>query len=151
EAGGGRATVGLRWGDPHVKGFESLRLGFLPRFDRAYSALIEDLDARGLLSTTLVLAWGEFGRTPRVNNDAGRDHYPNVFSAALAGGPVRGGRVVGESDAKGAFPKSNAKTPQDVLALLYRHLGIDTSVQYLNEAGRPIPVLPSGKPIDELC
>ncbi len=67
-----------------------------------------------------MLAWGEFGRTPRVNNDAGRDHYPNVFSAALAGGPVKGGRVVGESDAKGAFPKANPKTPQDVLATMYQ-------------------------------
>jgi hypothetical protein len=151
EAGVRLVTVDLRWWDTHVKGFESLRLGFLPRFDRAYSALIEDLEQRGLLSSTLVIAWGEFGRTPRVNNDAGRDHYPNVFSAALAGGPVKGGRVVGSSDAKGAFPKGNPKTPQDVLALLYRHLGVDTTRQYLNEAGRPIPVLPSGTPIDELC
>ena len=144
-------TVDLRWWDTHVKGFESLRLGFLPRFDRAYSALIEDLEQRGLLSSTLVIAWGEFGRTPRVNGDAGRDHYPNVFSAALAGGPIVGGRVVGESDAKGAFPKTNPKTPQDVLATLYRHLGIDTEQQYLNGTGRPISVLPSGKPIEELC
>src|SRR4051812_21169127 len=151
EAGVRLVTVDLRWWDTHVKGFESLRLGFLPRFDRAYSALIEDLDARGLLESTLVIAWGEFGRTPKVNNDAGRDHYPNVFSAALAGGPVKGGRVVGESDAKGAFPKSNPKTPQDVLALVYRYLGVDTHAQYLNEAGRPISVLPSGEPIDELC
>jgi hypothetical protein len=150
EAGVRLVTVDLRWWDTHVKGFESLRLGFLPRFDRAYSALIEDLDQRGLLASTLVIAWGEFGRTPRVNKDAGRDHYPNVFSAALAGGPVKGGRVVGESDAKGAFPKTNPKTPQDVLALLYRHLGIDTQQQYLNNAGRPIAVLPSGSPIDEL-
>jgi uncharacterized protein (DUF1501 family) len=97
-----------------------------------------------------VIAWGEFGRTPRVNNDAGRDHYPNVFSAALAGGPVRGGRVVGESDAKGAFPKSNPKTPQDVLATLYDYLGIDTEATYLNNAGRPMAVLPSGAPIREL-
>jgi hypothetical protein len=151
EAGVRLVTVDLRWWDTHVKGFESLRLGFLPRFDRAYSALIEDLEQRGLLSSTLVIAWGEFGRTPRVNTNAGRDHYPNVFSAALAGGPVKGGRVVGSSDAKGAFPKGNPKTPQDVLALLYRHLGVDTTKQYLNEAGRPIPVLPSGTPIDELC
>jgi hypothetical protein len=151
EAGVRLVTVDLRWWDTHVKGFESLRLGFLPRFDKAYSALIEDLDQRGLLSSTLVIAWGEFGRTPRVNNDAGRDHYPNVFSAALAGGPVQGGRVVGESDAKGAFPKTNPKTPQDVLALMYRHLGVDTSQQYQNSGGRPIPVLPSGQPIDELC
>ena len=143
-------TVDLRWWDTHVKGFESLRLGFLPRFDRAYSALIEDLEQRGLLSSTLVIAWGEFGRTPKVNPDAGRDHYPNVFSAALAGGPVKGGRVVGASDAKGAFPKANPKTPQDVLATLYRHLGVDAEQQYLNNAGRPVSVLPSGKPIEEL-
>jgi uncharacterized protein (DUF1501 family) len=143
-------TVDLRWWDTHVKGFDSLRRGFLPRFDRAYSALIEDLAERGLLESTLVVAWGEFGRMPRVNADAGRDHYPNVFSAALAGGPVQGGRVVGESDAHGAFPKANPKSPQDVLATLYRHLGVDVDAQYSNAAGRPSPVLPSGRPIDEL-
>jgi uncharacterized protein (DUF1501 family) len=150
EAGVRLVTVDLRWWDTHVKGFESLRLGFLPRYDRAYSALIEDLEQRGLLSSTLVIAWGEFGRTPRVNNDAGRDHYPNVFSAALAGGPVKGGRVIGASDEKGAFPKLNAKPPHDVLATLYQHLGVDTEAQYLNNAGRPIAVLPEGRPIEEL-
>jgi hypothetical protein len=150
EAGVRLVTVDLRWWDTHVKGFESLRLGFLPRFDRAYSALIEDLDQRGLLESTLVIAWGEFGRTPRVNNDAGRDHYPNVFSAALAGGPVRGGRVVGASDAQGAFPRANPKPPQDVLATLYQHLGVDTKAEYLNGTGRPMRVLPSGSPIEEL-
>ena len=97
-----------------------------------------------------MIAWGEFGRTPRVNNDAGRDHYPNVFSAALAGGPVQGGRVVGASDAKGAFPKANPKTPQDVLATLYQHLGVDAEAQYPNGTGRPISVLPEGKAIAEL-
>ncbi|HEV3144618.1 MAG TPA: DUF1501 domain-containing protein [Gemmataceae bacterium] len=151
EAGVRLVTVDLRWWDTHVKGFESLKLGFLPRFDRAYSALIEDLEARGLLESTLVIAWGEFGRTPRVNNDAGRDHYPNVFSAALAGGPVKGGRVVGESDSKGAFPKANPKSPHDVLALMYRHLGIDTTVNYTDGSGRPHPVLPHGVAIEELC
>ncbi|MCY2968134.1 MAG: DUF1501 domain-containing protein [Planctomycetota bacterium] len=150
EAGVRMVTVDLRWWDTHVQGFDSLRRGFLPRFDQAYSALIEDLRTRGLLESTLVVAWGEFGRTPRVNNDAGRDHYPNVFSAALAGGPVRGGRVLGESDAKGAFPKTNPKTPQDVLATIYRHLGIDTSRQYTNSAGRPVSILPSGSPLVEL-
>jgi hypothetical protein len=150
EAGVRLVTVDLRWWDTHVKGFESLRLGFLPRFDRAYSALIEDLDERGLLPSTLVIAWGEFGRTPKVNNDAGRDHYPNVFSAALAGGPVKGGVVVGASDEKGAFPKTNPKTPQDVLATMYSFLGIDTKKQYVNNAGRPMVVMPSGKPIKEL-
>src|SRR5258706_2797392 len=138
-------TVDLRWWDSHVFGFDSLRRGFLPRFDRAYSALIEDLQARGLMESTLVVAWGEFGRTPKVNNDAGRDHYPNVFSAALAGGPVKGGRAVGESDAKGAFPKTNPKTPQDVLMTMYHHLGIDPEAQYTNGSGRPISLLPSGQ------
>jgi hypothetical protein len=150
EAGVRLVTVDLRWWDTHVKGFDSLRRGFLPRFDQAYSALIEDLDQRGLLASTLVIAWGEFGRTPRVNADAGRDHYPNVFSAALAGGPVVGGRVVGESDQHGAFPKSNPKSPQDVLATMYQFLGVDTQRQYVNGAGRPMAVLPSGNPIAEL-
>jgi uncharacterized protein (DUF1501 family) len=150
EAGVRLVTVDLRWWDTHVKGFESLRLGFLPRWDQAYTALIQDLDERGLLDNTLVVAWGEFGRTPRVNNDAGRDHYPNVFSAALAGGPVRGGRVVGASDAKGAFPLANPKSPQDVLATIYRFLGVDTQKHYLDNSGRPNTVLPSGSPIIEL-
>lgn len=150
EAGVRLVTVDLRWWDTHVQGFDSLRRGFLPRWDQAYSALIQDLEERGLLDSTMVLAWGEFGRTPRVNNDAGRDHYPNVFSAAFAGGGVKGGRVVGSSDSKGAFPKDNPKTPQDVLATIYRHLGIDVHKSYLNNAGRPIPVLPSGNPILEL-
>ena len=150
EAGVRMVTVDLRWWDTHVKGFESLKFGFLPRFDLAYSALIEDLHVRGLLEKTLVVAWGEFGRTPRVNNDAGRDHYPNVFSAAIAGGKVKGGRVIGASDSHGAFPKDNPKSPLDVLATIYDHLGIDAKKQYLNDAGRPITVLPGGEPIKEL-
>jgi hypothetical protein len=150
EAGVRLVTVDLRWWDTHVKGFESLRLGFLERWDRAFTALVEDLEARGLLASTMVLGWGEFGRTPKVNNDAGRDHYPNVFSAVLAGGGILGGRAIGESDAKGAFPKSNPKSPQDVLATLYRFLGVDVNAQYPNGTGRPISVLPSGTPIDEL-
>lgn len=150
EAGVRLVTVDLRWWDTHVKGFESLKQGFLPRWDRAYTALLEDLEHRGLLDSTMVLAWGEFGRTPKVNNDAGRDHYPNVFSAALAGGGIVGGRAIGSSDEKGAFPKANPKSPQDVLATVYRHLGIDTEVTYPNATGRPIAVLPGGKAVEEL-
>jgi len=150
EAGVRLVTVDLRWWDTHVQGFDTMRNGFLPRWDRAYSALIEDLDQRGLLATTMVIAWGEFGRTPKVNTNAGRDHWPNVFSAAVAGGGIRGGRVIGASDAKGAEPAENPKTPQDVLATMYRHLGVDATVQYTDHSGRPHPVLPSGAPIDEL-
>src|SRR5262245_16942504 len=151
EAGVRLVTVDLRWWDTHVKGFESLKLGFLPRWDRAFTALIEDLEVRGLLESTLVIAWGEFGRTPRVNNDAGRDHYPNVFSAALAGGPVKGGRIVGSSDEKGAFPKATPKSPQDVLMTMYRHLGVDTEASYIDGSGRPHKVLSEGHVIEELC
>jgi uncharacterized protein (DUF1501 family) len=150
EAGVRLVTVDCRWWDTHVKGYETMRDGFLPRWDRAYSALIEDLAQRGLLDTTMVIAWGEFGRTPKVNATGGRDHWPNVFSAAVAGGGIRGGRVVGASDAKGAEPAENPKTPQDVLATMYRHLGIDVTAQYTDLAGRPHPVLADGLPIDEL-
>src|SRR5262245_48362742 len=149
EAGVRLITVDCRWWDTHVQGFDTMRNGFLPRWDRAYSALIEDLDQRGLLETTMVIAWGEFGRTPKVNAQAGRDHWPNVFSAALAGGGIQGGRVVGSCDAAGAEPAENSKTPQDVLATMYRHLGVDASMQYPDHSGRPHPVLPSGKPIVE--
>ncbi|MCY2938575.1 MAG: DUF1501 domain-containing protein [Planctomycetota bacterium] len=150
EAGVRLVTVDLRWWDFHKKGFESQKLGFLPRFDRAYTAFLADLERRGVLDTTLVVAWGEIGRTPVVNANAGRDHWPYVMSAALAGGGVRGGRVVGSSDAKGAHPKDNPKLVHDVLATIYRHLGIDTTATALDHTGRPHPVLQQGKPIDEL-
>ena len=151
EAGVRLVTVDCRWWDTHVEGMDSMKNGFLPRWDLCYSALIDDLHQRGMLDTTMVVAWGEFGRTPRVNKDSGRDHYPNVFSAALAGGPVQGGRVVGSSDSKGAFPLDNPKSPQDVLATMYQHLGIDTQRHYLDHSGRPIITLPFGKPLEELA
>jgi hypothetical protein len=150
EAGVRLVTVDLRWWDTHVKGYESMRDGFLPRWDQAYSALIEDLHQRGLLDTTMVLAWGEFGRTPKVNKTGGRDHWGNVFSAAMAGGGIQGGCIVGESDQYGGEPKENFKSPQDVLATVYNHLGIDTKKTYEDLGGRPHPILPSGKVIEEL-
>jgi uncharacterized protein (DUF1501 family) len=150
EAGVRLVTVDVRWWDTHFEGVETMRDGFLPRWDRAYTALIEDLDQRGLLETTMVVAWGEFGRSPQMNNRAGRDHWPHVFSAALAGGGIQGGRVVGASDDKGGYPKENPKSPQDVLATIYRHVGVDVNAEYLDRTGRPRPVLPGGKPVDEL-
>lgn len=143
-------TVDCRWWDTHVKGYETMRDGFLPRWDQAYSALLTDLAERGLLDSTMVLAWGEFGRTPRVNATGGRDHYPNVFSAALAGGPIQGGRAIGASDSKGAFPAESPKTPQDVLATLYQHMRVDRNVAYEDNNGRPHPVLSGGEVIREL-
>ena len=150
EAGVRLVTVDCRWWDTHVKGYETMRDGFLPRWDMAYTALIEDLHERGMLDSTMVIAWGEFGRTPRVNATGGRDHWPGVFSAAVAGGGIRGGRVVGSSDSIGGEPAENPKAPQDVLATMYRHLEIDVTAQYEDHTGRPHPVLASGTPIDEL-
>ena len=150
EAGVRLVTVDLRWWDTHVKGYETMRDGFLPRWDQAYTALLRDLEERGLMDSVMVIAWGEFGRTPKVNKTGGRDHYPGVFSAALCGGGIQGGAVVGSSDSKGALPKDRPIHPQDVLATMYRHLGIDMTEQYADFAGRPHPVLPFGDPIEEL-
>ena len=150
EAGVRLVTVDLRWWDTHVEGVETMRDGFLPRWDQAFSALVEDMHERGLMESTMVLAWGEFGRSPKMNAKNGRDHWGNVFSAAMFGGGIQGGRVVGSSDDKGAYPLDSPKTPQDVLATIYRHLGVDTHREYLDHQGRPRPVLPSGKPIEEL-
>lgn len=150
EAGVRLVTVDCRWWDTHVEGIDSMVNGFLPRWDQAYPALIKDLAERGLLQSTLVLAWGEFGRTPRVNKDRGRDHYPNVFSAAIAGGKISGGQALGSSDAKGAFPKDTPIQPQDVLATVYDHLGVDPHKDYLDHAGRPIRTLPYGRVLSEL-
>ena len=150
EAGVRLVTVDLRWWDTHVKGYETMRDGFLPRWDQAYSALLQDLEDRSLSDNVMVVAWGEFGRTPKVNSTGGRDHYPNVFSASVSGGGIQGGRVIGESDSKGAEPKERPVQPQEVLATMYRHLGIDYNKHYLDHGGRPVPVLPFGAPIDEL-
>jgi hypothetical protein len=150
EAGVRLVTVDCRWWDTHVEGIDTMKRGFLPRWDRAYTALLEDLSERGLLESTMVLAWGEFGRSPKLNDKNGRDHWPHVFSAALAGGGIQGGRVVGASDDQGGYPRENPKTPQDVLATLYRHLGVNVHAEYPDHAGRPRPVLPFGKPIEEL-
>ncbi len=150
EAGVRVVTVDLHWWDTHVKGYETMRDGFLPRWDMAYPALLQDLRERGLDEDVMVVAWGEFGRTPKVNKTGGRDHYPNVFSASISGGGIQGGRVIGESDSKGAEPRERPLRPQDVLATLYRHLGIDTRKTYLDYAGRPHPVLPYGDPVEEL-
>lgn len=150
EAGARLVTVDCRWWDTHEDNFWSLQNGFLPRWDQAYAALIEDLADRGLLETTLVVGWGEMGRTPRINAAAGRDHWSQVMNVAVAGGGTRGGRVVGSSDRQGAVPHDNPKIVQDMLATMYRHLGVDWTTETVDHAGRPHRLLPCGQPIEEL-
>jgi uncharacterized protein (DUF1501 family) len=122
-----------------------------PNFDQAYSALLEDLHDRGLLSTTMVVATGEFGRTPKINPAGGRDHHPGVWSILMGGGPLKGGRVVGESDQLGYAPKTRPVTPGEVAATICRGLGLDWHKELPGPQNRPIPVVDFGvKPIAEL-
>lgn len=118
----------------------------LPLADRSLSALIEDLDARGLLDSTLVIALGEFGRTPRVNKEGGRDHWPDCYTVLLAGGGVRGGAVPGSSDRLGAYPSADVTTPADLAATIYGRFGIDPKTEVRDPTGRPFP-LALGEPI----
>jgi len=122
-----------------------------PMFDQAYSTLLADLSARGLLRDTLVVATGEFGRTPTINPAGGRDHWPHVWSMLMAGGGVKGGQVIGASDERGAYPKDRPTRPQEVVASVYHALGVDLNLQLPGPEGRPIPLVEPGvQPIHEL-
>jgi hypothetical protein len=126
-------------------------VGLIPSFDQAFAALIDDLRERGLLDETLIIAMGEFGRTPKLNVSGGRDHWPRVFSVALAGGGIRGGRVVGASDSVGESPSERPVTPADLAATVYTLLGIDPAGTITTSDQRPVRVAPeSGALISEL-
>jgi hypothetical protein len=129
--------------------FPALRERLLPPLDMASSALIDDLQARGLLEQTLLVWTGEFGRSPRINTDGGRDHYGNVFSAMLAGGGIRGGQVYGASDKQGAFPADNPVSPGAFAATLYHCLGVPADAEIPDRLGRPTKVA-EGLPVREL-
>ncbi len=123
----------------------------IPPLDKAIAALIEDLIARGLYDSTLVVAMGEFGRTPRMNKDAGRDHWGNAFSVLMGCGSMKMGQVIGRSSSKGEHVVDRPVTPQDVAATVYHHLGIDSrSVVFEDRAGRPTYLIEKGEPIREL-
>ncbi|MCX6609344.1 MAG: DUF1501 domain-containing protein [Acidobacteria bacterium] len=122
-----------------------------PMFDHAYASLLEDLSQRGLLSNTMVVACGEFGRTPKINPAGGRDHWPQCWSILMGGGPLKGGTVVGASDEIGAYPKDRPTNPAEVAATIYKGLGIDLSLELPGAQGRPIPIVERGvEPISQL-
>ncbi|HLK64035.1 MAG TPA: DUF1501 domain-containing protein [Bryobacteraceae bacterium] len=122
-----------------------------PMFDMAYSSLLEDLGQRGLLSNTMVVATGEFGRTPKINPAGGRDHWPQCWTMLMGGGPLKGGTVVGASDEIAASPKDRPVSPAQIAATVYRGLGIDLGVELPGAQGRPIPLVDRGtEPIREL-
>ena len=150
EAGVRFVTMSMGYWDTHGDNFNSHKNKLVPPFDQAFAALVQDLHDRGRLDKTLILVWGEFGRTPRINKEAGRDHHPKVFTAVMAGGGLKRGLVLGESDAHGEFPKERPVSPQDVLATVYNQLGVDRETTYVNEAGRPVGILGHGTPIPEI-
>ncbi len=124
--------------------------GQAPQFDVAFARLIKDLDERGMLDTTLVLVSSEFGRTPKINSTNGRDHYPRVFSVAMAGGGVKKGFVYGKSDALGSEPDENPVGPEDLACTMYRLLGINSNKRLVLEGVRPIDIVNGGKILTEL-
>jgi hypothetical protein len=132
--------------DSHENVFPRHRDDLLPPADRGFAALIDDLTSRGLLESTLVVAMGEFGRTPRINATAGRDHWPHCFSAVLAGGGVRGGMLYGSSDKLGARPETDGVTPGDLAATILWRFGLDPSAEVPALDGRPYR-LADGRPI----
>jgi hypothetical protein len=122
-----------------------------PNFDQAYSALLKDLRERGLMESTLVTAMGEFGRTPKINPAGGRDHHPGVWTMLIGGGPIKGGRIVGESDELGYAPKSRPVTPAEVAATIYKGLGFDPHHDLPGPQNRPLPLADYNvQPIGEL-
>ncbi len=121
-----------------------------PPLDQAVSALVEDLYQRGLDRKVLLVVWGEFGRTPRINATGGRDHWGAVMSILLAGGGLKMGQVIGATNSKGEIPIDRPVSPTDVLTMMYRHLGIDAHQHTLTSSGRPIPILPDGQIVSEL-
>ena len=145
-------VVDVGW-DTHLKIDYNLTYGFpgkLPGLDAALSSLLEDLDDRGLLDTTLVVVMGEFGRTPKINPRGGRDHWPGANSMLFAGGGVLGGQVIGRTDARGELPAENPVSPEDLARTLYTLLGVNPDQTFETSDGRPIQLVHGGRVIREL-
>jgi hypothetical protein len=140
-----KAGVDDLW-DTHAQNFKQHKERLLPPFDLAYSALLTDLEERGLLDETLVVVLGEFGRTPKINKGAGRDHWPGCFSITLAGAGIRGGLVHGASDKTAAYPSRDPVSPEEVAATIYHALGIPLRTELIDHSGRPL-TLATAKPL----
>jgi hypothetical protein len=150
EAGVTYVTVNMGGWDTHSNNFQELKNRLLPKYDQAFAALLDDIYQRGLNRKVLVMMYGEFGRTPRINRDAGRDHWPGAASVVFAGGGLKMAQMIGTTDARAEYPTSRACGPQDVLATMYHVLGINYRHEFHDAAQRPIPILNEGRPIDEL-
>lgn len=159
ERGAQFVTINNKGWDTHTKMITRLRdgydgakvpVGLIPSLDMALDALLNDLKSTGLLEETLVVVMGEFGRTPKLNVNAGRDHWPRVFSVMLAGGGIQNGVVVGKSDAKGESPQDDPVTPAQLVATLYKALGVDPALKLQSPDGRPVAISNGASPIKQL-
>ncbi|MBM3738985.1 MAG: DUF1501 domain-containing protein [Acidobacteria bacterium] len=152
ESGVRFVTVAKGWlnYDTHGDNFNTMKKVLLPEFDPAFATLVEDLSQRGMLDSTLVIAMGEFGRTPKVNNDAGRDHHNKAWTVAFAGGGLTGGRVIGSTDSTATEITSTPAEPEDLMFTLYTMLGIDPAKEYHTSIGRPSRIVNGGQMIPGL-
>lgn len=148
----GSRFVGIDNGswDTHFSQFPSLKEDLIPSADRAFSALVTDLEERGLLDSTLVIMMGEMGRTPQINNRAGRDHWSMAQTILWAGGGVKPGQVIGETDNRCAYPTTEPYGVEDVICTIFHQLGIDTTKTYYTPLGRPVPIVNGGRVIPGL-
>jgi hypothetical protein len=150
EAGVRCVTINYGGWDTHENNFNALKNYLLPPLDSGYSTLLTDLHDRGLLDTTLVVWMGEFGRTPRVNGAAGRDHWPGAISVCMGGGGIKTGQVIGSTNERSEFPKERPIRVEDVAATLYKTMGINYEKEYMSPQERPLKINYDGTPIDEL-
>jgi uncharacterized protein (DUF1501 family) len=149
EAGVGCVTLATGGWDTHGNNFRTLRRQ-LPELDAAVSSLVEDLYQRGLDKDVVLVMWGEFGRTPKINATAGRDHWPKVMSCLMVGGGLKMGQVIGSTSARGEYAKDRAYHVQNVLATVYHALGIDPTMTFENASGRPVSLLEDHRRVEEL-
>jgi uncharacterized protein (DUF1501 family) len=150
EAGVRCVTIDHSNWDTHDNNFNTLRRELLPALDSGLATLFRDLADRGLLETTLVIVTGEFGRTPRINNNAGRDHWGPAFTVALGGGGIRGGRVIGASDARAERPATEPHGPENLAATLFHLMGINPREEFHTPDGRPVQIVNGGRVIQDL-
>jgi len=150
EAGVRFVTVNAAGWDTHENNFKSLKGSRLPEVDLGYSALLEDLAGRGLLESTLVIWMGEFGRTPKVNPAAGRDHWAQAMVVCMGGGGLKTGIVVGETNERAEEPRTRPIRVEDVAATIYHAFGIDREKEYMTPQSRPVRINYDGEPVSEL-
>lgn len=150
EAGVRFATVSFSGWDTHGGNFKKCKESLLPQLDDGVSGLLETLAERGLLESTVVYVVGEFGRTPKINEQAGRDHWPRAMSVLFAGGGVRGGQVIGQTDEKGMGPNGEPTAPEQLAASFYQAMGIDCRKEYHTSTGRPVMIVREGTVIEKL-